>query len=138
MDAKLKDVMIECTRASDEERASFPEVVMQLIATGVERYHTDLVRGSKTYYLPNGESEMVAGDPLTLAAAAEFSAAGVAAAVKSIQGGKIQYKEFCRRIAQAGCVGYIVSVAGKRAVYYGRTGDSYVEWFPGARKEEAA
>jgi uncharacterized protein YbcV (DUF1398 family) len=138
MDAKVKDVMIECTRASDEERVSFGDVVMQLVAAGVERYHTDLLRGSKTYYLPNGESELVAGDPMTDAVATEFSASGVAAAVKTIQAGKIQYKEFCRRIAQSGCVGYIVSIAGKRAVYYGRTGDSYVEWFPGARKEEAA
>jgi uncharacterized protein YbcV (DUF1398 family) len=138
MDAKVKDVMIECTRASDEERVSFGEVVIQFTEAGVERYHTDLVRGSKTFYLPNGESEVVAGDPLTVAAAAEFAASGVAAAVKTIQAGEIQYKEFCRRIAQSGCVGYIVSIAGKRAVYYGRTGDSYVEWFPGARKEEAA
>ena len=59
-----------------------------------------------------------------------FTADGVAAAVRAIQQQKIQYREFCERIAQAGCVGYIVSMAGRRAVYYGRTGDSYVEPFP--------
>jgi hypothetical protein len=26
-----------------------------------------------------------------------------------------------------------VSLAGRRAVYYGRTGDEHVEWFPGAK-----
>jgi uncharacterized protein YbcV (DUF1398 family) len=46
---------------------------------------------------------------------------------------EIAYREFCRQIADAGCVGYFVSLAGPRAVYYGRTGDERVEWFPGAK-----
>jgi hypothetical protein len=62
MDTKIKDVMVEATQASDEERVTFGEVVMKLMQAGVERYHTDLLRGEKTYYLPNGESEVVAGD----------------------------------------------------------------------------
>jgi uncharacterized protein YbcV (DUF1398 family) len=53
--------------------------------------------------------------------------------VRSIQAGKIDYKTFCERVMAAGCVGYFVSIAGARAVYYGRSGDSYVERFPGAR-----
>jgi len=60
-----------------------------------------------------------------------FSAAGVDAAVRAIQAQKIQYREFCERIAAAGCVGYTVSLTGRRAVYYGRTGESHVEMFPG-------
>ena len=64
--------------------------------------------------------------------AAAFAANGVAAAVRAIQQKKIGYREFCERIAQAGCVGCMVSLAGRRAVYYGRTGDSYVEPFPAA------
>jgi hypothetical protein len=35
-------------------------------------------------------------------------------------------------VAQASCVGYMVPLAGRRAVYYGRTGESYVEPFPAA------
>jgi len=132
MDPHVKDVMVECTRISDEERVTFGEVVMKLIKAGVERYHADLVRGDKTYYLPNGESEVVTGKPVGIAPAQEFSAEGVEAAVRAIQAGKIQYMTFCRRAAEAGCVGYIVSMAGRRVVYYGRTGDNHVEWFPGA------
>jgi uncharacterized protein YbcV (DUF1398 family) len=132
MDTKIKDVMVEATQASDEERVTFGEVVMKLMQAGVERYHTDLLRGEKTYYLPNGESEV------SIAPAREFSAAGVDAAVRDIQAGKIQYRAFCARIAEAGCVGYHVSLAGRRAVYYGRTGDCHVEWFPGAQREKAA
>ncbi len=138
MDSGVKEVMVEATRASDEERATFGDVVMKLIQAGVERYHCDLVRGEKTYYLPNGESEVVAGEAVGVAPAGEFSAAGVDAAVREIQAGKIQYRTFCARIAEAGCVGYHVSLAGQRAVYYGRTGDCHVEWFPGAKREKAA
>ena len=66
-------------------------------------------------------------------AAREFSAEGVEKAVRAIQRQQIAYREFCRLIADAGCVGYFVSLAGRRAVYYGRTGDEHVEWFPGAK-----
>ena len=138
MQKDIIETMQECTDASDQERISFPEVVMKLMQAGVERYHTDLLRGEKTYYLPNGESEVVAGDPVSIAPAREFSAAGVDAAVRDIQPGEIQYRAFCARIAEAGCVGYHVSLAGRRAVYYGRTGDCHVEWFPGAKREQAA
>jgi uncharacterized protein YbcV (DUF1398 family) len=73
----------------------------------------------------------VTGEAVGIAPAAAFSAGGVDAAVRAIQAGKIQYKTFCKRIAEAGCVGYHVSLVGRRAVYYGRTGDSHIEWFPG-------
>jgi uncharacterized protein YbcV (DUF1398 family) len=138
MDTRVKEVMVEATRASDEERATFSEVVMKLMQAGVERYHCDLVRGEKTYYLPNGESAVVAGEAVGVAAAGEFSVAAVDAAVRAIQAGKIAYRTFCTRVAEAGCVGYHVSLVGRRAVYYGRTGDSHVEWFPGAKQEQAA
>jgi len=138
MDKQVKDIIVECTRASDEERITFPEVVGKLVGAGVERYHADLLRGERTYYLPNGESEVVKGHAVSVAPAQEFSGAAVDAALKSIQAGKIQYRAFCARIAEAGCVGYMVSLAGQRAVYYGRKGDTHVEWFPGAKRERAA
>jgi uncharacterized protein YbcV (DUF1398 family) len=130
--ADVVKVMQECTEASDQERITFPEVVMKLMQAGVERYHADLLRADKIYYLPSGESYRVPAAPVQATPASAFAADGVAAAVRAIQQQKIQYREFCERIAQAGCVGYIVSMAGRRAVYYGRTGDSYVEPFPAA------
>lgn len=132
MNPKIKEVLIECTRASDEERMSFGQVVTKLIGAGVERYHADLVRSERTYHLPNGESEVVPNAIIETTPAPEFSAAGVEAAVKAIQAGAIQYKAFCERVMAAGCVGYLVSMAGHRVVYYGRTGDNHVEWFPRA------
>ena len=47
------------SKASDEERVTFPEVVKALMEVGVERYHADLVAGRKTYYLPDAGFEEV-------------------------------------------------------------------------------
>ena len=131
MDAHAKDVVREMTKASDEERTTFPEVVKALIEAGVERYHADLVVGMKTYFMPDGNFETVPSRRTTTAAEA-FDAGGVEAAVRAIQRRDIQYLEFCERCAAAGCVGYFER-AGQRAVYYGRTNDAYVERFPGAK-----
>lgn len=133
MNADVRNTMIEASRLSDAENNSFGEIVKMLIGVGVERYHADLVRSEKTYYMPNGESEIVRNDSVQITPAQAFSAAGVEAAVRAIQAGAIKYKEFCKRVMEAGCVGYLVSMAGKRVVYYGRTGDNHVEYFPGAK-----
>jgi uncharacterized protein YbcV (DUF1398 family) len=122
--------MDECTRASDGERITFPEVVKKLMQSGVERYHADLIRAEKIYYLPGGESHRTPCDAVTAKVPQAFSAAGVETAVRAIQRNAIGYREFCERIAAAGCVGYVVSLAGRRAVYYGRGFDTYVEPFP--------
>ncbi|HTQ12658.1 MAG TPA: DUF1398 family protein [Rhizomicrobium sp.] len=132
MDQATRDTIAECTKGSAEERMSFPEVVMRLAAAGVERYHADLVRGEKTYYLPDGRSGRVASGALEHAPATAFDGAGVGAAVRAIQAGGIGYRGFCAAIAAAGCAGYIVTLAGRRAVYYGRTGETFVEPFPPA------
>jgi uncharacterized protein YbcV (DUF1398 family) len=132
MDAHVKDVVGEMSKASDEVRITFPAVVKALMDVGIERYHADLVAGRKTYYLPDGDFEEVQVHPVG-GAAREFSAEGVEKAVRSIQREEIRYREFCRLIADAGCVGYFVSLAGRRAVYYGRTADAHIEWFPAAK-----
>lgn len=130
MDTQIKTVVHECSRASDEERITFPEVVARLTAAGIERYHADLRRSEKTYYTPDGGSEVVPVATVDGMPAQAFSAAGVEAAVRASQARQITYEEFCRRIYAAGCVDYIVSLAGRRAVYFGRTGESHVELFP--------
>src|ERR1700761_8620687 len=127
MDDATRTVAIEITRASDEERITFPQVVAALMAAGVERYHMDMMRSERTFYMPDGVSEVVTTHK-SPAAAEVFSASEVDAAVRGIQRGKYQYLEFCRRIARAGCVGYHVFISGRRAVYYGRNGDLHVEY----------
>ena len=131
MDAHAKAVVHEMTEASDRERITFPAVVAALAGAGVERYHADLALSTRTYYMPDGTAEIVPCYDVG-PAAETFSAAGVDAAVRAVQAGSIGYRAFCDRLAAAGCVGYIVTLAGRRAIYYGRTGDSHVEPFPRA------
>ena len=128
----IAETVAECTRASDEERVSFPEVVAMLAEAGVERYQADLVRSIKTYYTPTGAAYEVEAHHVDAEIAEAFSAAGVEAAVRGSQSGAIKYQEFCRRIAEAGCAGYLVTLLGRRAVYYGRDGETHVEHFPSA------
>lgn len=123
-------VVEECSAASDAGRKPFPEVVGALTGAGVERYHADLIRAEKVYYLPGGGSRSVDCVKLETPPATSFAASGVADAVRSAQQGAIDYRTFCRQIAAAGCVGYHVSIPGRRAVYYGRTGETHVEHFP--------
>jgi uncharacterized protein YbcV (DUF1398 family) len=130
MTEPFQDVAVECTEASDSGRVTFPQVIGKLMAAGVERYHADLVRAERTYFLPSGASVVTAGHKLAQPPAQNFSAAGVETALRAIQRDEIPYREFCARIAAAGCVGYIVSLAGRRVTYYGRTNEAFVESFP--------
>jgi uncharacterized protein YbcV (DUF1398 family) len=124
------DVMRQCKELSLRGEIAFPEVVRRLQEVGVERYHADFTRDECSYYMPCGESHVMRlggpGEPI----AESFDAAKVEAAIRSIQRGEIVYVEFVRRIMAAGCVGYFVQIAGRRALYFGRNGDIHVEPFP--------
>jgi uncharacterized protein YbcV (DUF1398 family) len=113
---------------------TFPETVQRLLADNVERYRADLVRLEKTYYAPDGQTHVV---PLPLAGgpaiAGDFSIAGVKEALLAIQGKKIDYPEFLRRIMAAGTTSYSVYLLGRKAIYVGRAGDFHVEQFPGSK-----
>jgi uncharacterized protein YbcV (DUF1398 family) len=127
MDDHVKDVVRELASASEQERIGFPDLVQALMQAGVERYHADLVAGTKTWYLPDGSFEITRSRALD--AAKDFRGDMVQEAVQGIQHGEIGYCAFRERIAAAGCVGYFLSIAGQRAVYYGRTLAAHVEWF---------
>ena len=130
MTPQTQSVLRECTEGSEQGTLAFPDVLAKLSQAGVERYHADLLRSEKTYYTPNGESYVVAAKLSRSEAARQFSGPAVEAAIRQSQAGSIDYAEFCSRILAAGCVGYFVSLAGRRAVYYGRAGETYVEPFP--------
>ncbi len=130
MEAHIADVLHECTRGADEERLVFPQIIANLKQAGVERYFADICRNETTYYLPCGESLRVPISYCSTAPALAFNPDGVAAAIVAAQTKQIAYHAFCDRIAAAGCIGYLVSIPGRRAVYYGRTGDSHTEHFP--------
>jgi uncharacterized protein YbcV (DUF1398 family) len=131
--SELNKIVTECSRRSDDSSMSFGEVLQKLMAAGIERYHQDFMRAERTYYLSDGDSAVVAHELAHPVPAKDFSSAGVEAAVRAVQSGAINYKQFCERVTAAGCVGYFVSIVGKRVVYYGRTCDSHVEWVSGCK-----
>ena len=131
MDHRITEKLDYLTRAADEAGMIFPEIVAALIDLGVEQYHADLLRAEKTYYLPDGTAHVVRCAPVDAPFAAAFDAQGVSAAVRASQARQIDYPAFCDRMAASGCTGYFVSMAGRRALYLGRTAETCVEHFPG-------
>lgn len=125
-------VMQECSTRSHAGTMPFPEVVRKLAAAGVERYHADLCRGERTYYMPDGESQVDVVGAEDEPIAQEFTESGVVAALRAIQRGEILYLDFLRGIQAAGCCAYFVLIAGRRGLYFGRKGEVYEERFPAA------
>jgi len=132
MDKDFVQAAEACTHGSDTGTMTFPQVVNRLTAAGVERYLADLVRHEKIFYRPDGASCAIPAAPLAGTASPGFDAAAVASAIRASRAGAIGYAQFCERILTAGCVGYVVSLTGRRAVYFGRTGETHVEPFPRA------
>lgn len=133
MNMHVKNVVEDCSKGSENDSLTFPQVLGKLAEAGVEGYYADLRRAAKTYYLPSGESIDVPAHRLDVPVAVAFDAVRVESAVRQSQRNEHTYSEFCRKIADAGCAGYIVSLPGRRAVYFGRTGETHVEHFPGGK-----
>lgn len=127
-------VLKDCDRMALEGKLSFLESVQRMASTGVERYRADLVRMEKMHYSADGEACAVAigltGAPPI---AGELNSTAVKDALTAIQSGKIEYGEFLRRIMAAGVTDYGVWLRGRKAIYFGRSGDFYVENFPGQK-----
>jgi uncharacterized protein YbcV (DUF1398 family) len=132
MDSRQKDVAIACLAGASTGSMSFPEIVGSLMDAGFESYSIDLRRARATCFLPDGDAvDLSTGDEV-LAVAPSFDAGAVKAAIAEAQAlaPGYTYKGFCRKVATAGCAGYVVSFSGRRAVYFGRTGETHVEHFP--------
>ena len=126
-------VMHWASEGSEAGELRFPEVVGALMAAGVESYSADLVRGEKTFYMPDGETYIVPSKLPVTAIAGEYWEDGVVAAIRGAQTDAIRYPEFVRQSRAAGVVAYWVFLTGQRAVYLGRKGEIHVELFPGAQ-----
>ena len=134
MNAQLKTLAQNCLDAAENNTKTFPEIVGALIAGGFESYTIDYRRASATYYLPSGESIELAAHRSDQAVGEAFDTQALQGAIREAQtlAQGYTYKGFCAKAKAAGCVGYIVSFLGRRAVYLGRTGETHVERFPSA------
>ena len=122
----------KCLQASEQGTMTFPEIVGSLIEAGFESYLIDFRRAQATYYLPSGENVEVPTHRSGVAIAAAFDATAIQAAIREAQQlvPGYTYLGFCEKVQRAGCTGYIVSFSGRRALYFGRTGETHVELFP--------
>lgn len=129
-----QEIVLETARRTVAGTISFPEVVQQLIATGVEYYHVDYITQRQTCYGPQGETAVapLALDPLP-PVAPELSVAGLKAAILDSQRHGQKFTDFSRRAVEAGVHGYYAFLRGQRVTYFGRKGDQHTEWFPGAQ-----
>ena len=120
-----------CLRGVENDTMTFPEIVQTLTRQGFESYAIDFRRGRATYYLPDGQS-VEYPTHAAISVAENFDAGAIQAAIREAQQlvPGYTYNGFCRKVAKAGCAGYVVSFAGRRAVYMGRTAETHVEHFP--------
>lgn len=125
------NILDQCTTGAFDGSVPFPETIRRILEVGVEWYSANLIFGMKTYYgsdlshhqtpWPNWTQPQIAD---------EFSGESVSAAIRASQAKQITYPEFLKRIAEAGVVYYTVHLKGRKAIYFGRHGDSFVEPFP--------
>lgn len=132
MDAQRISIAEACLVAAHEGSLDFPTIVDRLIEAGFEGYTVDYRRGTSTYYLPDGDSVELRNRDHTGPVASAFEANVVKAAIVEAQtlAPGYTYGGFCRKVTAAGCAGYIVSFLGRRVVYFGRTAEVHVEYFP--------
>ncbi|MGA9777310.1 MAG: DUF1398 domain-containing protein [Limisphaerales bacterium] len=132
-------IITETARKTLDGTMSFPEVVGQLLAAGVEYYHVDYVGLRKTFYSAAGDAVVT---PINYEGlppvATDFDAAALRADILDSQRNGQHYRDFTRRAMAAGTQGYFAFLRGKRVTYFGRQGDQHTEWFPGAGPAKAA
>lgn len=121
-----------CLDGAEGNSMSFPQIVGALMAAGFESYAIDFRRSAATYYTPDGDSIELSTHRTETPVAATFDEPAIEAAIREAQQSVpgYTYKGFCRKVAAAGCAGYIVSFSGRRALYIGRTAETHVERFP--------
>jgi uncharacterized protein YbcV (DUF1398 family) len=118
---------------SEANTLTFPEGVKLIAAAGFSGYLVDFRSGTRTYHHSNGEAFTFHGDAYHPRDA--FDAIVVKAAINEAQlmVPGYTYRGFCRKVTeQGGAAGYLVSVPGKRVLYFGANGETHTEHFPGA------
>lgn len=130
MEEETRQVIDGCVEASHAGTAGFGELVARLASRGVESYRVDFRERMATYFLPSGASYAVAVHAPEAPVGDGFDADAIVDAIRGSQQGVVKYPEFMERAVHAGCVGYVVWIAGRHVAYFGRRGEVHVERFP--------
>jgi ketosteroid isomerase-like protein len=132
------NLLSQCVANSFADTMTFGAVVQKLISDKIEWYSSNLMFGVTTHYAADGshhQTKWPEGSAFPIADA--FSPNKVGAALRAIQGREITYPEFLRQIGEAGVVYYTVHLQGRKAIYFGRHGEFYIEMFPPAKPVNA-
>ncbi|HUN71930.1 MAG TPA: hypothetical protein VMU52_06420 [Steroidobacteraceae bacterium] len=134
MTTNWKGAARTCLQGAESGAMTFPQIVGTLIEAGFDGYAVDLRRATAIYYRAEGEAvelETTRTQPV----AETFDALTVKEAISEAQAlvPGYTYHGFCAKVARAGCAGYLVSFLGKRVLYYGRSGETHTEYFPGTQ-----
>ena len=130
MSPEVVSAIHACAADANLGKLHFGEVLRRLSAAGVESYHADYRDGHTRYYLPNGETTAVLLGHEHPPIGEALDAAALQEAIRGSQRGEVRYPEFVLRSCAAGCVGYVVWIAGRHVTYFGRRGEQHVERFP--------
>lgn len=130
MQPSAESTVHACAAAAHAGEIHFGELLRRLAEVGVASYHADYRGGSTRYYLPDDTTIDVALRAPDVPIADTFDVAQIKAAILGSQRGEVKYPEFLVRSRRAGCVGYIVWLAGRHVSYFGRRGEVHVERFP--------
>ncbi len=130
-----QDVARATLEGSETDTMTFPQSLHLLMEAGFDGYAVDFRRSTRIYYMPDGQSVDLHAEPTSTPVAARFDAAIVREAIREAQQmvAGYTYEGFCAKVVAAGCAGYLVSLTGKRVLYYGRTGETHTEYFPGTQ-----
>ena len=132
MDAQQKTIAQKCLNGAYDNTMSFPESVKLLMGAGFEGYQVDYRMNTRIYYLPTGETLLMMNPHDHGEVSARFNQPEIAAAIKwaQLNPPDYNYLDFNNRVTANGCAGYIVSILGRRVLYFGRTAETHVEHFP--------
>jgi uncharacterized protein YbcV (DUF1398 family) len=130
MNSNKNEAIEKCSQESHAGLITFPEVLGRLIAVGVESYFADYRKQSTTYYLSSNEAYAVSMTMPSIEISASFNKEDLVTAIRGAQSDTVRYPEFLKLTMSAGCVGYIVWIAGRHVSYFGRQGEVHVEHFP--------
>ncbi len=129
MEPRLCQIAQTCLNGAESNAMTFPQIVATLTQEGFESYAIDFRRASATYYLSDGDHLTLPTHSGHTAIADTLNVSAIQAAIREAQQlvPGYTYAGFCAKVMAAGCAGYIVSFIGRRAVYFGRTGETHVE-----------
>lgn len=130
MQESTKNAIESIAKKSFAGELTFGDVVGALINLGVESYFSDYRTGKITYYLSGGETAQIDLGHKGQTIPMEFSADKIKAAILAAQRDEIRYPQFIAASIAAGCIGYIVWIAGRHVTYFGRCGEQHDELFP--------